>query len=51
MVQDTGLGTEVFQALNKQGQVLLFGKEDLADPANVSLWLFRDVSYCVKKGA
>lgn len=51
MVQDTGLGTEVFQALNKQGQVLLFGKEDLADPTTVGFWLFRNVSYCFKERA
>lgn len=31
MVQDTGLGTEVFRALNQQDQLLMYGRED--DPS------------------
>lgn len=28
MVQDTGFGSEVYKAVGKDGQVLMFGKEE-----------------------
>ena len=36
MVQDTGFGSEVYKALGKNGQVLMFGKEEEGGEVEVS---------------
>jgi len=36
MVQDTGFGSEVYKAISKKGDVLMFGKEEEGGDSDVS---------------
>lgn len=36
MVQDTGFGNEVYQALSTRGEILMYGKEEQTEDMEVS---------------